>query len=478
MGLFDFVENFFFISLAITVVLIMLLIFHFKQRISIIETKHEELVNGMKQIMGIINVLAKQSIYSGQYGGGGGAHPTIAENAENGHTSPTLENKQYYKNSGSGPSPISVATVASATGGIGATAADILENRLMSSNETSVPLWKKDVYYEKVVVSDNEDSDEDSESDDEYSETGSVRSSNNGNNSDENGDESGNESGDESDEESCEDVIRRKHENMEYDKPFDIIEEIQEIMQSTELDHGEGQHNDLGNYFKNLQEPDHLDILAAHSALSIPLSLDETVFLEEFGGGHHMATVVNISFGDYRNTQKIDSNVEYNDDRVVLLDENGEDVHVENVDAENVPLANMGMNMGTNMQQNIENIHLENEEENVVGKNNSGNANDKVDVKMDKDEDMRVYTLSSFSVDALNVVKGGNEDDNGSVIGKKNDDEKQVDEKQVDLDKIKEYKKLSLSQLKTMLITKGVHVDTSKMKKADIVQLLSSSHSE
>ena len=52
MGLFSFIETFFFISLAITFVLILLLVYHFKQRIITVEQKCDtmfDIINTMVQ---------------------------------------------------------------------------------------------------------------------------------------------------------------------------------------------------------------------------------------------------------------------------------------------------------------------------------------------------------------------------------------------------------------------------------------------
>jgi hypothetical protein len=52
MGIFNYIDTFFFISLGITFILILLLVFHFKQRISSLEEKNEtmfEIINNMVQ---------------------------------------------------------------------------------------------------------------------------------------------------------------------------------------------------------------------------------------------------------------------------------------------------------------------------------------------------------------------------------------------------------------------------------------------
>jgi len=64
MGFFNFVETFFFISLAITFVLIMMLVYHFKERLSILEKKTNtmfDIINNIvKEITGIKYNLANQ----------------------------------------------------------------------------------------------------------------------------------------------------------------------------------------------------------------------------------------------------------------------------------------------------------------------------------------------------------------------------------------------------------------------------------
>jgi hypothetical protein len=57
MGFFNFVETFFFISLAITFVLIMMLIYHFKERLSTLENKTEKI---MEIVNNLFNELTKQ----------------------------------------------------------------------------------------------------------------------------------------------------------------------------------------------------------------------------------------------------------------------------------------------------------------------------------------------------------------------------------------------------------------------------------
>jgi hypothetical protein len=71
MGFFNFIENFFFLSLAITFVLILLLVYHFKQRITSLEQKNDtmfEIANGLVKEVGamkayILNTISTQMNY-------------------------------------------------------------------------------------------------------------------------------------------------------------------------------------------------------------------------------------------------------------------------------------------------------------------------------------------------------------------------------------------------------------------------------
>ena len=56
MGFFNVIETFFFVSLAISFILILLLVYHFKQRMTVMEQKSDTMV-------GIINDIAKELTY-------------------------------------------------------------------------------------------------------------------------------------------------------------------------------------------------------------------------------------------------------------------------------------------------------------------------------------------------------------------------------------------------------------------------------
>ena len=64
MSIFNFMETFFFISLGITFVLILLLVYHFKQRLSYIEKKGDtmfDIINNMVKEMGVIKTIALEN---------------------------------------------------------------------------------------------------------------------------------------------------------------------------------------------------------------------------------------------------------------------------------------------------------------------------------------------------------------------------------------------------------------------------------
>jgi hypothetical protein len=66
MGFFNFIETFFFISLGITFVLILLLVYHFKQRISSLEIKFDSVVEIINNIMKELTILrnTQMNMYS------------------------------------------------------------------------------------------------------------------------------------------------------------------------------------------------------------------------------------------------------------------------------------------------------------------------------------------------------------------------------------------------------------------------------
>ncbi len=65
MGFFNFVENFFLISLGITFVLILLLVYHFKQRVSSMERKGDTMFELMRNMVNEINILKRVHTYFG-----------------------------------------------------------------------------------------------------------------------------------------------------------------------------------------------------------------------------------------------------------------------------------------------------------------------------------------------------------------------------------------------------------------------------
>lgn len=65
MSVFNFMETFFFLSLGITFLFILLLVYHFKQRLNMIEQKSDtmfDIVNNMVKEMGVIKSIAVNNI--------------------------------------------------------------------------------------------------------------------------------------------------------------------------------------------------------------------------------------------------------------------------------------------------------------------------------------------------------------------------------------------------------------------------------
>ena len=76
MGVFSFMETFFFISLGITFVMIIMLVYHFKQRMIVLERKHDTMFDIVNNIVKQIKNMQVNISYLGenQYIGGHGLH--------------------------------------------------------------------------------------------------------------------------------------------------------------------------------------------------------------------------------------------------------------------------------------------------------------------------------------------------------------------------------------------------------------------
>ena len=69
MALFKFIETFFFISLAITFLLVLLLVYHFKQRLGLIEQKTDNMFEIVNNIVKELNIIRNAQINSNQFSG-------------------------------------------------------------------------------------------------------------------------------------------------------------------------------------------------------------------------------------------------------------------------------------------------------------------------------------------------------------------------------------------------------------------------
>lgn len=85
-GLFSFIESFFFLSIGITFVLILLLVYHFKQRLTLLEQKSETIVSIVNQLtheMTYMKPMMSHTIHSGgdpsAQGCGQGPQPNIVQ---------------------------------------------------------------------------------------------------------------------------------------------------------------------------------------------------------------------------------------------------------------------------------------------------------------------------------------------------------------------------------------------------------------
>lgn len=99
MSFFNFVETFFFISLAITFVLIMMLVYHFKERLSTLEKKSNTIVDIINNIVKELTIIKHQAITSGSIVP---SHPSNNDNiiiTQREITSISLENSESHAES-------------------------------------------------------------------------------------------------------------------------------------------------------------------------------------------------------------------------------------------------------------------------------------------------------------------------------------------------------------------------------------------
>jgi hypothetical protein len=152
MGFFGFVENFFFISLALVFALILLLVYHFKNRITVAEKKSESMY-------GLLTAVVKEiKSLRGMFGLGGASEP---ENSIKEKEDMSVEIK-----SKSTPE-VDVAVESSKTAHNNTTF-----NSFVKSKPTEVISLDFSAYDErKIVVSDDDESDDESDADDEESDS-------------------------------------------------------------------------------------------------------------------------------------------------------------------------------------------------------------------------------------------------------------------------------------------------------------------
>jgi hypothetical protein len=90
MGLFDFVENFFLVSLGITFALIILLVYHFKQRISSMERKGDTMYELITNIVKEMHIMKNLNSYYESLFNGTGNQCESLPNLSNKHPSPEV----------------------------------------------------------------------------------------------------------------------------------------------------------------------------------------------------------------------------------------------------------------------------------------------------------------------------------------------------------------------------------------------------
>lgn len=155
MGFFGFVENFFFISLALVFALILLLVYHFKNRITVAEKKSESMY-------GLLTAVVKEiKSLRGMFGLGGATEPenSIKDKDDKEDISVEIKTKSTPE--------VNVAVESSENVHNNTTF-----NSFVKSKPTEVISLDFCAYDEKkIVVSDDDDSDDESDDDDEESDS-------------------------------------------------------------------------------------------------------------------------------------------------------------------------------------------------------------------------------------------------------------------------------------------------------------------
>jgi hypothetical protein len=157
MAFFDFIENFFFISLGITFGLILLLVYHFKQRISSMERKGDTMYELMTNVVKELQIMKKLNAY----------YETII-NGISLSSEPSSDNSLPPTDS-----PLPVQNTPHKQEAIQIVLNETVDDRLLNNALSSDVCSSKEVFTpnSKIVVSDDESESEyesDSESDSEY----------------------------------------------------------------------------------------------------------------------------------------------------------------------------------------------------------------------------------------------------------------------------------------------------------------------
>ena len=161
MGLFGFIENFFFISLALVFVLVLLLVYHFKNRITVAEKKSESMYGLLTAVVKEIKTLR------GMFGLGGGSPPAPVPQVN------TNTSSQFEVKSKTTPE---IPSLSETKPGLSSN-----ELREVITLDFSKP-------ENKIVVSDVEDEDSDDEEDEESDES-SISDDDEGEDSDDDDDD-------------------------------------------------------------------------------------------------------------------------------------------------------------------------------------------------------------------------------------------------------------------------------------------------
>ena len=165
MAFFDFIENFFFISLGITFGLILLLVYHFKQRISSMERKGDTMYELMTNVVKELQIMKKLNVYYETLFNGGCVSEELSQ-LETNSDEPSIKGQTPPPSVNSLECPYSISN-------------EPIQIILNETSDESIQLSNRKSELgtpSKIVVSDEESDEEESDEEDSDSDASSTSS--------------------------------------------------------------------------------------------------------------------------------------------------------------------------------------------------------------------------------------------------------------------------------------------------------------